>query len=571
MLESTCCLTYDTTDDSKNNPCDNNNWTCQKPFKCSDLPQGKTISELCCSGRADLVGSVYKCRKSISLKNALVVVGSSVASGYHLIGQGCQGCTDPNDPNDTPIKCGNTEFISPEKCESNQSSSCSKDCCSCYTSYIAWYNTNFSNSVSDTYNFCHPGSCTASTLWRLQNKDIKTMSPKFVFIGLSTGNERYKYDNYGCANKEVSELGTAFVSGMENIIKYLNPDITKLDIKIIIGGTYTNSESAQFTQSVQAFKDLHTKYKYPMVDFMGVLVDINSNTLGSWAPGFEQVDKDKKITWANTAGENNNADGNHPNGLGSQEMFFAIVPSMFDAYDKIENYQDLDIKWQNYNKGQPGPIEFNVPDNQTMHSWSIQFTVIKKNQQTDVFKITGTSYTTNVPVPGSYPIKLTDDSIITLTDIQQGDTVLITHSYSCATTIIYIERSGNILTPQKHNQRFIPSQFLLIGSDNIFSNLCIWRTCLIPQYFDKQTLQHQSYFSRASLELYAPLDTNYSNMALSLSRLSNDIINNMNLINYTNSIKKNNSSYSFWWIWLLLVMTVLLIIALIFILSRNFL
>ena len=116
-------------------------------------------------------------------------------------------------------------------------------------------------------------------------------SPNYVLVGLSLANQGYNGDTYRTGLREIITLCEA-----NNVVP-------------IIGLCYANGWKASgYALTKQVNLEIQTQWNVSSINFLGGVDDGS----GGWATGY----------W-NDAG--------HPNDLGQIEMYYTIVPSLFDA------------------------------------------------------------------------------------------------------------------------------------------------------------------------------------------------------------------------------------------------
>lgn len=134
------------------------------------------------------------------------------------------------------------------------------------------------------------------------NEQLLPQKPGYVLIGLSLGNEGLT------AAKTVQErerVCRQFEAGLQGLIKRLRDQ----GIRPVVGLCYANSlfDAGQYEFTRRTNLAING-WDVPSVNFLGAIDDGE----GKWAPGCM-------------------ADPLHPNSRGHDEMFYAIVPTLFDA------------------------------------------------------------------------------------------------------------------------------------------------------------------------------------------------------------------------------------------------
>lgn len=148
-----------------------------------------------------------------------------------------------------------------------------------------------------TANVCVPGNNTIDVANRFDN-DIFPQNGKYVFIGLSLGNE-------GITGSNKEATFTQFRDNMLALIKHARANGL---VPIVAGNYGRNDYTAVEYGYVQRINALLNGWAVPTVNLLGAVDDLG----GHYTPGY----------WY---------DALHPNDAGHAEMAHAIVPSLLDA------------------------------------------------------------------------------------------------------------------------------------------------------------------------------------------------------------------------------------------------
>jgi len=148
-------------------------------------------------------------------------------------------------------------------------------------------------------NISIPGDDTAAALERIE-RDLIPLEPDYVIIGLSMANE-------GLATGDPQQVLAKYKQGLTAIIERCEED----GIVSIVGACYPCDlyEPEHYQAIKQANRELYT-WDVPSINFLGAVDD----GLGHFPAG---------TTY----------DASHPDNRGHEEMFYAIVPSLFEALD----------------------------------------------------------------------------------------------------------------------------------------------------------------------------------------------------------------------------------------------
>jgi hypothetical protein len=266
-------------------------------------------------------------------KSIIAVLGSSVAKGH-----GCSG-----------------------NCSGNSMTSSNNGNGGCYQTKLKRYQQDATHGIIETrkvLNSAVNGDNTARALVRLpgllqwistESSASPSTSPNYVLVGLSLANQGYNGDTYRTGLQEIITLCQA-----NNVVP-------------IIGLCYANGwkGASGYALTKQMNVEIQTQWNISSINFLGGVDDGS----GGWATGY----------W-NDAG--------HPNDLGQIEMYYTIVPSLFDAlalgkmYPRPRQRNDGVVRstftatgtnHTNEGEGGTGGIYFQVKAEERMHSFSIVF------------------------------------------------------------------------------------------------------------------------------------------------------------------------------------------------------
>jgi hypothetical protein len=207
-----------------------------------------------------------------------------------------------------------------------------------------------------------PGDGVSTTDWSFRNvsiggndtadlqarfaADVVSENPEYLLIGLSLGNEGLPYGSNPQASFD------SFRDGMLNLIQEAQTE----GIAPVIGLVYPHADYNLFKYGyVKEMNLLMNTWGVPCINLLGAI----DNGRGQWADGFV-------------------FDNAHPNIPGHEEMFYAIVPSLFEAMEAgkttVPSYpSDSGFARLARDASQPSPITF-TPSH-TMHAFTTSFKV----------------------------------------------------------------------------------------------------------------------------------------------------------------------------------------------------
>lgn len=149
----------------------------------------------------------------------------------------------------------------------------------------------------EVVNISIPGFDTKSTIQRFAD-DVLPLEPGYVIIGLSMSNE-------GLETGDPDSVSLSYETGIRKLIGLCREN----NIRPVVGLCYSNDNYTE--EQYSYLKKMNRKiasWEVPSINFLGVLDDGH----GHFPEGYT-------------------FDPNHPDDRGHEEMFYAIVPDIFDA------------------------------------------------------------------------------------------------------------------------------------------------------------------------------------------------------------------------------------------------
>jgi|GEM_PF-1433750 len=308
------------------------------------------------------------------------------------------------------------------------------------------------------------------------NRDLALGCGKYVIIGLSLGNEGlHESQNKEATFNQFKEnlLKMMAMARAENMIPVINNNYTRSD--------YT-AEDYDYIKKMDLF--IH-ELDAPSMNLLGAIDDGQ----GHWAQGYRFDDL-------------------HPNDAGHEEMYYSIVPSLFDALDagKPLPVKENSTGIQLNNTDTVRQIHFR-PE-YIVHSFTYSFAVKTKGSgllssfrqlnNLGMLKIDSISGALVYNGPRGQTIKTT-----TPVNDDQWHQITLTHFYARGATILYIDgiKAGTA------DEQLLPSDFYLNdikGAEEIgFKDLFFYRAAMSPE---AMTALQEGKMLKSSLEIYAPLN-----------------------------------------------------------------
>jgi hypothetical protein len=334
----------------------------------------------------------------------------------------------------------------------------------------------------------------------------------YCLIGLSLGNE-------GINGINKDEVYRQYATNLRTLVDMMAAD----GVKAIVGGNYANNRYTAVEYEYIRQINLETnKWEIPNVDFMGTVDDLT----GRWAPGFVNDDL-------------------HPNNEGHTEMYYSIVPTVFEALkqgkpkgSRQDGSQFIPIE-RFLGDGDRYPFRYIVAQTpaprkseaQTMHSFSLQFGIRTEasNGVVHVIETDSGSIVMNLNENGeiTYSTPLGSNVVMGSTPINDGQwhDITVAHYWAIKRTLLFVDGK---FVKEIAGERYAPLEFVLGGRASYggvsplgvvdFQDWMIWRSALnadeVEYMYAEKALFH------SSLEIYAPLSITdpYLNLAQSTTK-----------------------------------------------------
>lgn len=306
--------------------------------------------------------------------------------------------------------------------------------------------------------------------------DLLSQEPGYVFIGLSLANEGIL--SQGTEEKE--KVFRQYLWGMKALIALIRDQ----NMTPVAGLCYPSRDYRQEEyQYIKRMNLLINSWDVPSTNFLGAIEDGQ----GRWVEGFSH-------------------DAGHPNTAGHREMFYAIVPSLFDALEagKPTPQKAAESGSLRLGREHPGSVSFKAAD--TIHSWATAFS-IRCSQDGELAVIEGDKHSVRISIrDGQIACQTADQKAITSpvkVNNAQWHCVAVSHRYAQKQTLLFVD--GQLAGTM--DDQFEPHIFTLSGGhqspDQVdFKDWFVYRSALndmeAKALADGQLLQ-------ASLEVYAPL------------------------------------------------------------------
>ena len=340
------------------------------------------------------------------------------------------------------------------------------------------------------------------------NQYLLPQKPDYVIIGLSLNNE-------GIRNVPQEKQDSVFEKYKNGLLKIINRCQAE-GFRVIVSNCYANGLfTEKLYELTKKMNLIINNWNLPSINLLGTLDDGH----GRWPEGF-------------------NFDNIHPSGGGHQEMFYSIVPTLFDALKsgKPSPVFSNSDRFVSVNDSPQNSFLFTPAD--TIHSFAISF-LFRSHGDCVLAEITGREPVltkTDFSVKGSpktglvlsasdkvksMKIEIKNDEL-SANKIEKNKwyRVTLSHCLSNGQIMLYLDT----LLVAKINERIIPDKFIIALSGNTdYKDILIYRSSL---NIDEVKSLAEGKMIQSSLEIYSPLnDENISkapvvkNLAQSMSVL----------------------------------------------------
>lgn len=299
--------------------------------------------------------------------------------------------------------------------------------------------------------------------------DLLAHKPDYVFLGLSLANEGIRSPD----KVQREAVYRQYKWGLQSLIEL----IRRNGMTPVVGLCYPHGEyTAEEYDYVKRMNLLINAWDVASVNFLGAI----GNGQGHWAQGYQQ-------------------DPGHPNTAGHREMFYAIVPGLFDAIEagkpipqKAEGSGCLSLGPKN-----PASVRYQVTD--TMHSWATVF-YFRCEQDGPLATIESDSAKGEIAIRDG---KIVYQSLASESKVADGQwhQAAVSHRYAQRQSQLFVDgRSIGTLTEQVEPKAFMLGGDALTEAD--YREWLVYRAALND--LEAQALW-EGRLLQASLEVYAPL------------------------------------------------------------------
>jgi lysophospholipase L1-like esterase len=342
-------------------------------------------------------------------------------------------------------------------------------------------------------NVSQGGDNTVSIQPRVEEQ-LFPQKPGYVLIGLSLGNE-------GLAGASTvpdrEKIYHQFQSGLQKLIRWIRGE----GMRPVVGLCYANSafDSEQYEYTRRTNLTING-WDVPSINFLGAIDDGQ----GKWTPGCE-------------------SDAGHPNSQGHEEMFYAIVPTLFDAMAAGKPVPRRVSSEGFVRVNNDSRLSFRPRD--TIHSFAVGFQCRTAGEGV-IASVKHEEGRIELDVKdGKLLYRTVEGGLIPVGDIGRGAwvQVVLSHRYAKGETLIFVD--GN--HARTVLERVAPMEFVLGGSKEAdYRQWLVYRSSLNA---DEVKALYEGKFVQASLEIYSPLvekSLRPENLAQSLSTV--EVVNKEN-------------------------------------------
>jgi lysophospholipase L1-like esterase len=329
------------------------------------------------------------------------------------------------------------------------------------------------------------------------NQYLLPQKPDYVIIGLSLNNEGIRK----VPEEKQDSIFNKYKTGLLKIIDKCRAE----GFKVIVSNCYSNGLFSENQYAItKRMNLLINSWNLPSINLLGTLDDGH----GRWPEGF-------------------NYDDTHPTGGGHQEMYYAIVPTLFDALKSGKPVPEFLKSSEYMSAGASKNISLSFSPDDTIHSFAVSF-LIRNHGNCVLAEIPGRKVAltkTEFEVKGlpetglilsasdeivSSKLEIINDHLIYNSGLNkisknkimkdQWYRITLSHCLANGETLLYLDNE----IVGKINERIIPDKFnFAIRGKADYKDVLIYRSSLnydeIRSLVDGKMIQ-------SSLEIYSPLD-----------------------------------------------------------------
>ena len=324
--------------------------------------------------------------------------------------------------------------------------------------------------------------------------DLLPLCSRYVIYGLSLGNEG------------IMSQGQAAFTQFENNMLQLITQARNAGIEPIVVNCYANGafDSTDYNFTKQMNLLIHS-WDVASINTLGAVDD----GTGKWAAGYV-------------------ADPAHPNTAGHTEMFYTIVPSLFDAMHQGKPQPNLVSNTHITIDKSVNDVQLEFTPDAVVHPFTVSFDV----KTTETGTVGG--FTTDNGGYGGLTISTSGELNYVTNSTNQiaGDVVIndgnwhkvtLTHYYAQGKTFLYVD--GNL--QGEVSEQLEPNTFILSEANGASADFREWYFYRSGMNQEEVSAMVNGNLLKSSLELYAPLDGQavigndpYINLAQSLGVVS---------------------------------------------------
>lgn len=367
-----------------------------------------------------------------------------------------------------------------------------------YAQLLAQYLAKNAENSWSSVNISIGGNSTTDILNRWE-ADLLSKCARYVYYGLSLGNEG------------VHERGQAAFNSYRDNMQIIIDKTRAVGKVPLMGNNYPRADfNALDYKYVKDLNLLIHEWDLPSVNLLGSIDD----GTGKWVTAYQ-------------------SDNAHPNTIGHAEMYYAFVPSLFDALAsgkpqpqlKKDTHLALEktdvvkrITWTPENIAHSFTLSFSFKTTST----GVVASILNEGNATSYLKIDAEGKL-------AYETKSATNKLVTSTSLNDGawHNVSLTHYYALGKTLLYVD--GVFVKATSITERLVPIRFTLNDFDDAlksvqYSQLFFHRSGMTA---DEIAALHDGRMLKSSLEIYSPLDGDaatekevLSNYAQSLNTLT---------------------------------------------------
>ena len=336
---------------------------------------------------------------------------------------------------------------------------------------------------------------------------------------------RYVYYCLTLGNEGIHDLGQSAFNSFRDNMQYLISLARSVGKVPLMGNNFIRDDfNATDYNYVKQMNLLIHEWDLPSVNLLGAVDDGS----GHWAAGYGY-------------------DALHPNDAGHAEMFYAIVPSLFDA---LADGKPLPVRVNNTSLTLKKDDEKRIawsPEN-IMHSFTLSFS-FKTTSTGTLASFTNDNQSSGflkINSDGKLVYETQSGALTSPVDLNDGQwhQVSLTHYYARGRTFLYVDSTQ--VTGTDIAEKLVPIHFYLGDFNNALASVDFKELFLHRSGMNDLEIPalHRGEMLKSSLEIYSPLDGTASSAQKAVENLAQSL-NTLKIEQKGNNTNLENLDYPY--------------------------